>query len=1671
MIRLSLLGPLELRAADGTEIRSVLSQPKRLVLLAHLAVTPGAFLRRDTLLALFWPELDQARARATLRQAVYHLRQQLGANVIINRGDDELGVDPARLWCDVAAFRHAVQEKRSRDAAELYRGDLLNGVFVGEAPELERWVEEERARLRSMASAAIWALADEELAAGNLSLAPTWARRAVELNPDDEVSVRRLMTLLSRSGDRAGALRAYQDLARRLEREYEATPSAATQALIEQIRAAGPESAQNSTSGPESEATPGTGPASALAPESIHARRPPSQTLMIAVLPFSLRGQPEYEYLGEGMADLLALAIDGTDSFDCVDSRALLNWIAREGAKLPDAERRRAACERFGADLCLLGGIVQSGDRLRAHAALYDAAAPEEPRVRVTAEADLDEVFTLVDRLAAKLLVHGGLGAAGEMTQIAALTTDSLPALKAYLNGEQAFRAGRITPAVEALQRAIVEDPDFTLAHYRMAVIAEWTGLIPLAQAAATRALQGADRLPINDRRLLKALVAYFEGDIVTAELLYREVLTIYPDSAEAWSQLAKLGYFLNSLRGHRFTEAKEPLECVLRLDPNNVIALVHLACVAAKEGERGEVERLISQVLELQRQGDYIDFPVVLRVLRAFALEDREEEARLWQELESGNEFTLFWCFEVLTLLLGNLAAAGRVATVMAGTTRPLLSQLFGRLMLAELELARGRWSAAQRELDAAAHLDPLTVAVHRALLALVAFRDPGPDELRALRQELLAAPAGGIEHDSTLTLWFAAHTAVLEASRTYLLGLLHARLGEIDEAEACARRLEGTAGDFAQVAHARDAARGIRASLAQNHLAGSGEALALLEGCQLAAPAHSYIPSPLYGRLHERHLRARLLAEVGRDAEAERWFAALGEDSPHGFIYLATSHLWRAELLERRGEHAGARTHYLHFLDLWRKCDPELRPLVAIVERRLESPAPPPAQPATNAPAIVATPPLAAPPSAVDALPGTRVAPPPAPARPSRRALAASLVAIAVLIVAGILAMTFVGEREPPVPARIVVGRIEDATGTNDPGLAPTLQSMLATNFARLRGIEVVSEMRVHELIAQFSDSAESSSFASAHLLRAARTIGANQILEGTLYRRIDGGFRLELRGIDLITGAVRAAYAVQGESLFDLADNAAASLAAELGVAAPAPGFAAVTTGSLVAYRFYEEGLREFYAGDPVSALGHFRAALVEDSAFAMAAYYAARSSDIPHSTRLLQRAVQFAQRASDRERLTIEAAWAAFTDDPRRLPLAETLAVRYPAEPAGHLALGQARIWSGDFLGALPHLQRVVAMDSAGLRGGTASCRACDALWEITTAYQLADSLPAAERVAREWSRRQPRSATPWIALGFALEGQGRYAEAMAATDSATIRQPANPATGVRTGILLRAGDFDDYERMLRELFRFGGLTAKEEALWYLALGLRTQGRMEEALETTRQHYRLTARPNASPAELISPRSAEAQALFDAGRTREAAASFEALAKMEFASESVARNARHRAWMLTHAATAHAALGDTSRLRLLADSVQHLGRLSAFARDQRLHHHIRGLLLQAQGRSDEAVAEFRSALFSPLSGYTRTNFELAQALLESGRPAEAIPVLEAALRGPVGASGYYLSRTEIHQLLARALEEAGREAEAIPHHQWVAAAWGRGDPVFRMRADQASQRISADLPARR
>jgi DNA-binding SARP family transcriptional activator len=237
MIEFRALGPAELAGPEGSDPGAVLARPKLFGLMSYLSAGPArGFHRRDSLIGLFWSELDQDRARSAVRQSLYRIRRFLGERVVVTRGDDEVSLSQDEFWCDVEAFEEALDRGDRETALGFYRGDLLQGLYVPDAPEFERWLDERRKQLRERAAAAAWELANHQAARHDTVAAGHWSRHARNLNPLDERLLRRVIQLLDQLGDRSGAVREYEAFARRLADELELEPSPETVALIESVR-------------------------------------------------------------------------------------------------------------------------------------------------------------------------------------------------------------------------------------------------------------------------------------------------------------------------------------------------------------------------------------------------------------------------------------------------------------------------------------------------------------------------------------------------------------------------------------------------------------------------------------------------------------------------------------------------------------------------------------------------------------------------------------------------------------------------------------------------------------------------------------------------------------------------------------------------------------------------------------------------------------------------------------------------------------------------------------------------------------------------------------------------------------------------------------------------------------------------------------------------------------------------------------------------------------------------------------------------------------------------------------------------------------------------------------------------------------------------------------------
>jgi DNA-binding SARP family transcriptional activator/TolB-like protein/Tfp pilus assembly protein PilF len=593
VIELRLFGTLQLSASDGRDLTALARRSKRAALLLYLAAAvPYGLHRRDTLLALFWPELDEARARSALSQALYVLRNALGEQAILTRGGDEVGIAREVVWCDVHAFETALDSGHCAEALTLYRGGLLNGFSLGDAPEFGRWVDQERQRLEERAAEAAWAWAEARAAAGDVAQAEHWARRAAALARADEVAVRRLMTFLQRQGNRVAALRAYEAFGATLREEYQLEPSGETQALAEAIRrerspALTPEPLQpvvSSAPGPP-ERRPAArrwawagamlgaallavlGLRASMSPGGGVAPQPPIRR--IAVLPLAnLTGDTAQDYFVEGLHDALVTELAKVNALSVISRTSVLGY--RHTTKtVPEI------AHELHVDAVVEGSVTLEGDSVRITAQLIAGPADRHlwADTYVKSRRNLLQLYADVTQDIARE-VRIAL-TPEERSRLANARTIDPEAYDLYLKGKyhcESWAVDGFQRGIALLRRAIDQDPLFALPYQGLAACyADWaffdssppTDVTPLAKAAATRALELDSTLGLPHATL--AWIRFVKDlDFVGPDQEFRQALALSPGSSwiQGWygSYLTFAGRFDEAIRLKRQAVELDPL-------------------------------------------------------------------------------------------------------------------------------------------------------------------------------------------------------------------------------------------------------------------------------------------------------------------------------------------------------------------------------------------------------------------------------------------------------------------------------------------------------------------------------------------------------------------------------------------------------------------------------------------------------------------------------------------------------------------------------------------------------------------------------------------------------------------------------------------------------------------------------------------------------------------------------------------------------------------------------------------------------------------------------------------------------------------------------------------------------------------------------------------------------
>jgi class 3 adenylate cyclase/tetratricopeptide (TPR) repeat protein len=619
----------------------------------------------------------------------------------------------------------------------------------------------------------------------------------------------------------------------------------------------------------------------------------------IAVMPFLYQGTPDWADLGEGLVTLLSSSLDGAGELRSVDHFAVLSHaLALDDSERLSPAHTREIADRLQADLLILGSVFASAEKIRISAFLYRVDG--EPVAEWSGTVEGTEPMALVDELSRKILEGQLVSAEDRLSRIAAQTTSSSSALKAWLQGNREFRAARYDDAVATLKVAVREDPSFALAHYRLSTAAAWNFDFTEARRAARKALELSGNLTPRDMNLVRAWHSLLNGDWTEAERLYHLVLAEDGFDVEARSGLGEVQAHYNSLRGKPANEAEDAFNRVLQLAPNYGEARFHLMEFAARRGDKAAVDSLLI--------GGDPESPQMRswQAARELSWGDPARADSIIRSLQEAPDRIVGVAGARAAVHFANLDAGESLARLLTRPGRSAPWQGAGHIMLAQGYLARGDWASARTELDASMEVDRGWALEMRALGALLPDAPVDNDELRQLRAELEVWDPR--ELNAETTFFFGTHWDVHAQLSQYLLALLSLRLDDLE----AARRHSGAIRSTGRGDPSGSIGASLRLSVEAHRAARAGDsarALRLLEGDRLKAPLERVALSPFFAQALDRYLRAELLTTLGRPEEALRWYASLSDGAD--LMFWAAAHRRQSELLTRMGRAEEAPPH----------------------------------------------------------------------------------------------------------------------------------------------------------------------------------------------------------------------------------------------------------------------------------------------------------------------------------------------------------------------------------------------------------------------------------------------------------------------------------------------------------------------------------------------------------------------------------------------------------------------------------------------------------------------------------------------------------------------------------------------------------------------------------------
>src|ERR1700676_2794185 len=257
--------------------------------------------------------------------------------------------------------------------------------------------------------------------------------------------------------------------------------------------------------------------------------------------------------------------------------RKTLQFMGRPADERVAGSVAREICERQHIKAMLSGSIATLGSQyVVALDATNCATGDSLAREQVTA-ASKEAVLAAVGKAASSL--RGKLGESLASIQkfdtpVTEATTSSLEALKAYAAADEMRNGGSEAESIPLFQHAIELDPNFAMAHARLAAIYNNVGEEDRSVESAKKAFDLRERVSERERFYITGHFYTSTGDIEKNMETLESAIKAYPNDSSPFSNLA-LEY---NLYYGQFEKAIPLANEFTRLEPNAPFGYVHAA-------------------------------------------------------------------------------------------------------------------------------------------------------------------------------------------------------------------------------------------------------------------------------------------------------------------------------------------------------------------------------------------------------------------------------------------------------------------------------------------------------------------------------------------------------------------------------------------------------------------------------------------------------------------------------------------------------------------------------------------------------------------------------------------------------------------------------------------------------------------------------------------------------------------------------------------------------------------------------------------------------------------------------------------------------------------------------------------------------------------------------------